>query len=59
MKKIKDFFIGVKKEMDKVHFPTKKEMVLYSIATISFVLFFAAFFMLSDIIIAIFKRMVA
>lgn len=59
MKKIKDFFISVKKEMAKVHFPTKKEMMLYSVATISFVLFFAAFFMLSDIVIAIFKRMVA
>ena len=37
MKKIAQFFFGVKKEMTKVRFPNKKEMLTYSLATISFI----------------------
>ena len=48
MKKIKKFFSEVRKELSKVKWPTKKDMVKYSIATISFVIFFAAFFYLID-----------
>lgn len=58
MKKTREFLIGVKKEMDKVHWPTKKEMITYSVATLSFILIFAVFFMLSDTIIAMFKLLV-
>ena len=36
MKKIKEFFHEVKKEISKVKWPTKKDMVKYSIATIVF-----------------------
>ena len=52
------FFIGVKKEMGKVRWPLKKEMVKYSIATLTFILFFAIFFTLGDLIIAGFKTLV-
>ena len=44
MKKIARFFISVKKEMGKVRWPNKKEMLTYSIATISFILVFGLFF---------------
>ena len=39
MKKIKKFFSEVKKELSKVKWPNRKDMVKYSIATISFVIF--------------------
>lgn len=44
MKKIMKFFSEVKKELSKVKWPSRKDMVKYSISTICFVIFFAAFF---------------
>ncbi len=38
------FFVGLKKEFTRIHFPSKKNMVKYSIATIIFLLFFMGFF---------------
>ena len=58
MKNIKKFFSEVKKELSKVKWPTKKDMVKYSIATISFVIFFAAFFYLIDFSVAFIKSLV-
>ena len=58
MKKVKKFFEEVKKELDKVRWPNKKEMVKYSVATISFVIFFAVFFYLIDLTVAFIKSMV-
>ena len=59
-KKVKkeSFFKGVKKEMDKVRWPLKKEMIKYSIATLSFIIFFGLFFTLGDLIIAGIKMLV-
>ena len=51
MKKIAQFFFGVKKEMSKVRFPNRKEMVTYSLATISFIIVFALFFVGADAIL--------
>ena len=53
MKKIIKFFKGIKKEISRVRWPNKKEMVKYSVATILFILFFALFFYLFDTIVAI------
>lgn len=53
MKKIVKFFKGVKKEISRVRWPNKKEMIKYSTATIIFILFFALFFYLFDTIVAI------
>ena len=53
------FFTSVKKEMKKVRWPLKKEMVKYSIATLSFIIFFALFFALGDLLIAAVKVWVA
>ena len=59
-KKVKkeSFFKSVSNEMDKVRWPLKKEMVKYSIATLSFIIFFALFFTLGDLIIAGVKLLV-
>ena len=53
--KVVTFFKEVKSEMSKVKWPSKKDMVKYSIATIIFIVFFAVFFYLIDLIIALFK----
>lgn len=58
MKKIARFFVSVKKEMKKVRRPHKKEMATYSIATLSFIIFFSVFFALGDFIIAAAKTLV-
>lgn len=59
-KKVKkeSFFKSVQNEMGKVRWPLKKEMVKYSIATLSFIIFFALFFTLGDLIIAGVKLLV-
>lgn len=59
MKKIARFFVGVKKEMAKVKWPNKKDMITYSVATISFILFFGVFYSLTDLIISGIKMLVA
>lgn len=56
--KIVNFIREVKKELGKVRWPNKKEMITYSIATVSFVLFFALFFSLSDLILSGIKMLV-
>lgn len=48
MKKIARFFVNVKKEMKKVRWPKKKEMIKFSIATITIICFFMLFFTLID-----------
>ena len=52
----KGFFREVKAEMDKVKWPSKKDMVKYSIATIVFVIFFALFFYGIDLVLALLKE---
>ena len=47
------FCHGVKSEATSVHWPSKKEMVKYSIATICFIIFCALFFYAIDIIFAL------
>ena len=58
MKAIARFFIGVKKEMGKVRWPNKKEMLTYSTATIVFVLVFGLFFAGLDFVISGLKMVV-
>ena len=58
MKKVKKFFSEVKKELGKVKWPNKKDMIKYSIATIVFVIFFAVFFYLIDLTVAFIKSLV-
>lgn len=53
--KIITFLKEVKSEVSKVKWPSKKDMVKYSAATIVFVIFFALFFYIIDLIIALLK----
>ena len=48
MKKLARFFVSVKKEMKKVTWPKKKEMIKFSVATISVLCFFMLFFSCID-----------
>ena len=50
---IMGFFGEVKKELSKVKWPSKNDMVKYSIATIVFVIFFAGFFSLISVLVAV------
>ena len=50
------FLREVKAEMAKVKWPSKKDMIKYSIATIIFVIFFALFFYAIDVVIALLKE---
>ena len=52
MEKLKKFFAGVKKEMSRVRWPQKKEMIKYSVAVLACIIVFAIFFVASDLIIA-------
>ena len=55
MKRIARFFVDVKKELKRVRWPKKKEMVVYSSATILSIVFFMAFFTLIDIVLGFVK----
>lgn len=48
MKRLARFFVSVKKEMQKVRWPKKKEMIKFSTATIAVICFFMVFFSLVD-----------
>ncbi len=51
-------FKQIKKEMSKVHFPNKKDMVKYSVATICFVIFFGVYFYLIELVMALVKTLI-
>lgn len=48
MKALARFMVGVKKEATKVRWPSKKEMIKYSIATLVVVVVFGVFFSALD-----------
>jgi len=55
MKKIARFFVSVKKELKRVRWPKKKEMVIYSTATVASIIFFMAFFTVIDTVLGLLK----
>lgn len=57
MKKIKEFFKDVKKEVSKVKWPTRKNMAKYTMTTVAFILFFALLYAALDVIIALIKSL--
>ncbi len=58
MEKLKKLFMGVKKEMTRVRWPKRKEMIKYSIAVLACIIVFALFFVFSDLIIAAIRSFV-
>lgn len=57
MKKLGKFIAGVKKEMKRVRWPKKNELLKYSGATLMCIAFIALFFVLSDLILAFAKTL--
>ena len=55
MKKIVDYFKGVKKEISRIKWTSKKELLKYSVSTIIFMLFFGVFFYAVDILVALLR----
>ena len=51
------FCHGVKSEFDKVVWPSKKDMVKYSIMTITFILFLSVYFYIIDIVFALILKL--
>lgn len=52
-----NLFIQIKKEMQKVHFPNKKDMIKYSVSTICFVIFFGIYFYLIQLVMALLETL--
>ena len=55
--KIRIFFHGVASEFKKVHWPSKDNMLKYSIATVFFIIFCGAFFYLIDVLFALIRSL--
>ena len=56
---IVNFLKGVVREIKRIRWPNKKDMITYSVATISFIVFFGLFYSLTDLIISGIKMLVA
>ena len=52
MNKIGKFILGIKKEMSRVRWPKKHEMIKYSVAILICIIIMGVFFVFSDVIIA-------
>ena len=55
MKKIVDYFKGVKKEISRIKWTSKKDLLKYSVASIVFVIFFGVFFYVIDLLVAVLR----
>lgn len=55
---LKEFWKSLVSEFKKIHWPSKKDMVKYSIATIFFIIFFAIFFYVIGVIFAFFRNLI-
>ena len=58
LKKLARFLVGVKSETKKIRWTEKKELIKYSIATISVVAVFSIFFGLLDFILSGIKMVI-
>ena len=50
MEKLKEYFLGVKKEFLRIKWPTKRDLIKYSLATIVFIIITSLFFLSVDAI---------
>ncbi|MDD2202813.1 MAG: preprotein translocase subunit SecE [Bacilli bacterium] len=55
MEKLKFFLYGVKKEVGRVRWPNKKDMVKYTIAVLTSGFFFGIFFFVINFIVVVIK----
>jgi len=49
------YFKGVKKEISRIRWTKGKEMIKYSVAAVSFILFFCVYFYVIDLLIALLR----
>ena len=52
---IVDYFKGVKKEISRIKWTSKKDLLKYSVASIVFVMFFGVFFYVIDMLVALLR----
>jgi len=50
---IVNFFVGVKKEIPKIKWTSKKDLLKYSIAVVIFIIFIALFFLMLDLLVSL------
>ena len=55
MSKIADYFKGIKKEISRIKWTSKKDLLKYSISTIVFMLFFGVFFYAIDLLVVLLR----
>ena len=55
MKKIVEHFKGVKKEISRIRWTSKKDLLKYSTATVVFMVFFSLFFYAIDMLVALLR----
>ena len=55
MKRIARFFVNEKKELKRVRWPKKKDMIVYSTATVASLVFFMVFFTIIDTVLGLLK----
>ena len=53
LKGITDFIEGIKVESKKIMWPSKKNLIKYSVVTLAFMIFICLFFIGADLIIAL------
>ena len=58
MKKIKEYFKGVRSEFKKIKWPTRKELFKYSLITIIFIILCSLFFLGIDMVMAYIRSVV-
>ena len=50
-----EYFKGVKKEISRIKWTSKKELLKYSVSTVVFMLFFGVFFYAIDLLVALLR----
>lgn len=50
---IVNFFVGIKKELPKIKWTSKKDLLKYSIAVVMFIVFIALFFLMLDLLVSL------
>ena len=50
-----EYFKGVKKEISRIKWTSKKDLVKYSVSTVAFMVFFGIFFYLIDLLVALLR----
>ena len=58
LKKFMQFLVGVKKETKKIKWPSRKQLITYSIATLSFMIIVGLFFTGLDVAFSYVKTLI-